>query len=636
MSNFAKNSRRGLEVTETRTDFEEPQVSPWLKASLADFEGLDFDQVIAGSTAADSQELGDLYRIASRAAESGGDGSNHPARTRAWDFISGAAGMYFKPEDPNEPFGPMLVLTDGSRSAAPADFRTHVDLLQTLASATTNVVLRARLSDLSWLLDREQPSYGVQAVKAYVELVQRIEAGELKFQHSDEGWSFPPGTKDYLLRALGLARMLGWSKREFDAAREQLVAVRRRAATAKEPVPVHWYCELDLQMRVSDPLEIASEIEGVLATLPAGVNHHVVVDLWRLASRAYHAGKKEEDKQRCQVAAAEVMVAEAEKIGSPMLASHLLAGAIAALHGVGGARARRTELRHRLIEVQANVGEEMGTFSQELDLTDLVEAIQSKFKRRSVYDGLFLLAALDQSPDPEELRAIAIEQIRQSPLSSLFGAAHLDDEGKVIHRTDGGDPGEGNDSAISRQIAQFESIRRHASVAGRIDPARRAIVSEHYLSDEIFCALMAQSPFVPEDLVQTFARGFNRFFQGDFTSALYILTPLLENSLRYALKSSGHDVTTFDNAGQTQEDRTITSLFSSMREELDSVFTRSITDEIERVFLAQPGPVIRHSVAHGLLHDGNPYSADAVYACWLIFRLCLLPLFSYRQELGLA
>jgi len=37
---------------------------------------------------------------------------------------------------------------------------------------------------------------------------------------------------------------------------------------------------------------------------------------------------------------------------------------------------------------------------------------------------------------------------------------------------------------------------------------------------------------VPNDLVQSFARGFTRFFQSDFTSALYILTPLLENSLR--------------------------------------------------------------------------------------------------------
>lgn len=585
---------------------------------MADLEGLDFEQVIASSTAADTQELGDLYRAASGAVGSGEDGKNDPARVRVWDFLWGVTGMPFKPEDTNEPFGPMLTMADGRRSAAPSDFRGHGDVLQFVAGAATNVVLRARLNDVAWLLDRKKASCGVEALKAYVELVRRIEAGELKFRHGDDDWPFHPDTKDYLLRALGLARMLGWVKPEAEAAREQLVAVRKRAVAARDPVPVHWYCELDVQMRVSEPLEVAAEIEDVLANLPADANHHVVVDLWRLASRAYQARKKEDDKQRCQIAAAEVMVAEAEKVASPMLASHLLGNAIAALHGIPSARPRRTELRHKLVEV-------------------LVESIQNKFKPLSVYDSLFVFAVLDQSPDPEKLRAEAIEQIRKHPLSSLFGAAHLDDEGKVIHRTGGaGGFGDPDESVIAQQIAQAEGIRRHISVSGQIEPARRTMTSGHYLADEVFYALTSQSPFVPQDLAQTFACGFSRFFQGDFTSALYILTPLLENSLRHVLRSHGHDVTTFDNARQTQEDRTITALFDGMRPDLDAVFGREITEDISHVFLGRPGPAIRHGVAHGLLHDGSPYGVDAIYGCWLIFRLCLIPVFPYREELGLT
>jgi hypothetical protein len=34
-----------------------------------------------------------------------------------------------------------------------------------------------------------------------------------------------------------------------------------------------------------------------------------------------------------------------------------------------------------------------------------------------------------------------------------------------------------------------------------------------------------------------------------------------------------------------------------------------------------------------LLHDGDPYSDDAIYACWLIFHLGMLPLFDYRTQL---
>jgi hypothetical protein len=56
---------------------------------------------------------------------------------------------------------------------------------------------------------------------------------------------------------------------------------------------------------------------------------------------------------------------------------------------------------------------------------------------------------------------------------------------------------------------------------------------------------------------------------------------------------------------------------------------------INNVFLAHPGPRLRHGVAHGLLSDGDPYGPDAIYACWLIFRLCCLPLLGIRGEITL-
>jgi hypothetical protein len=32
---------------------------------------------------------------------------------------------------------------------------------------------------------------------------------------------------------------------------------------------------------------------------------------------------------------------------------------------------------------------------------------------------------------------------------------------------------------------------------------------------------------------------------------------------------------------------------------------------------------------------GDPFGPDAFYACWIIFRLCLLPLYRYRGQLQL-
>ncbi|MEA2874933.1 MAG: hypothetical protein QOF14_129 [Hyphomicrobiales bacterium] len=268
-------------------------------------------------------------------------------------------------------------------------------------------------------------------------------------------------------------------------------------------------------------------------------------------------------------------------------------------------------------------------------MRDIIKQVEEDVAGRRLRDQLFAFAALADSPDPAELAREASESIQAHPLSSLFGASHHDHEGKVIHRSAGGGFGEGDDEAIQRQIAQSESLRRKLASSGAIEVALHVIAQEHFLSDDTFQALLSYSPFVPPDLLRTFSRGFARFFLGDFVSALYILTPLLENSLRHILKAHGHDVTIFNDATQTQEDRTISALFEQMRSELDAVFGLAITTDIENVFLKKGGPHLRHALSHGLLHDGTPHGDDAIYACWLIFHLCLRPLFPYRAQLEL-
>ncbi len=611
---------------------------PWLHATLADLQNFDFESPIAGSTSADTRELSHQFQLAARSSNETAQPPDTPA-TRVFTMLAAVTGMHFKPEERHEPFGPMFALANGCRSAIPSDFHgAHVDLLAELAKRAKHPVLRARLADVCWLLDRKRGNLGNLAVGAYAETVQKTDSGELEFRLGKESGALQHGIRDYLRRALQVGRAIGWDKAETIAARDAVILLRKRATKIRALVPILWFSELDLDFSVSDPAEIAAAIDQVLDVASADTNSHVVVGLWKLAARAYHLAKKDEDKYRCQSEAAERFVAEAitdlTGSNSAMLAAHKLSSAIAQLHGIPGKRDRRKELQHRLIEVQARIPDEMSTFSHKLDLREIAEEVEKSIGRVGLIDKLFLFANLDRSPEPAELVKEAVEAIRKYPLSSLFGTSHLDREGKVIHRTQSGGFGEdADDSAVRQRIAQSETIRRQVTALGQIEVARQAIVNEHFLSDNVFASLLQHSPFVPPYLVATFCRGFLRFFQGDFVSATYILIPLLENSLRHVLKASDYDVATFDDATQTQEDRTISSLFEQMRTELDEVFTKAITTDIENVFLSKPGPHLRHSLAHGLLHDGTPYGADAIYGCWLIFQLCLLPLFPYKGQL---
>jgi hypothetical protein len=632
----ANNLKEKTVAENSSVESDGPQGQPvWLRASLADLANLDFEAPIIGSQSADSNELGQRFRAAAESAAT--DGRPEMPALRVFSMLAAVAGMHLKAQDPNEPFGPMVVWAEGRRSAALDDFRGEpVEVLARMAACAKHPVLRARLADVCWLLDRKRAQLGKVAISAYVEVVEQVDGGALKFSLDDEPGALQFEARDLLRRALSIARTMGLDQIAASAPRAIVADLRARSLESRLPVPTLWFSHLDLDFGVSDPGEVGKGVESLIAALPERTDGHAIVNLWRLASRAFHFAKTDGDQHHSQSEAAEQLVRMAAQQPMAMVGASMLAEAIAELHGVPGKKDRRKELRHRLVDVQAGIAEEMSPFRLPIDFEEIVRQVEQHMQQHpSLRDKLFVFAALERSPDPAGLADAAVKSIREHPLASLFAATHHDGEGKVVHRSDGAGFGDGeSESAIQRQIAEHERVRRLVAY-GKIEAARQVIATDHYLSDEAFVNLLLYSAFVPRDTVATYSRGFLRFFQGDFTSGLYILTPLLENSLRHVLKSHGHDVTNFDDSRMTQQDRTISALFEQMRQELDSIFGLAITTDIENVFLSKLGPYFRHSLAHGLLPDGAPYGADAIYGCWLLFHLCMLPLFPIRMKLVL-
>jgi len=155
MTNAADN----LEKTVTENPAAEsdaPQGPPvWLRASLADLVDLDFEAPVGGSQSADSNELGQRFRAAAESTTA--DGSPETPATRVFSMLAAVMGMHLKSQEPNEPFGPMVVWADGRRSAAPGDLRGEpVEVLAQMVLRAKHSVLRARLADVCWLLDRKR------------------------------------------------------------------------------------------------------------------------------------------------------------------------------------------------------------------------------------------------------------------------------------------------------------------------------------------------------------------------------------------------------------------------------------------------------------------------------------------------
>lgn len=600
-------------------------------ATVEMLEGFDFESIVRGSPAADCREYQDKY---SKAAEQAGADSDEKSAA-VYAALSALCGFHFKPGDVNDPYGPMVQM-DGRRSAIPGDFRSSALVVAIMAERTEDVALKARLSDVAWLLDRRRVDLGLSAIVAYLQTVSEVGAGSRKFRFEGSNSPYSAQARDLLKRALSLSvmRSVGLGKPEESEIKKSVDQLFHEVLEGTDLRNVQRIADLAFQYGVVAPLDVGSSIEAWLQRNGVADDHDRL-DLLRLAATAYHHGGSMPDHYRCRMEAVETQVRMSEGRGgnSPMIAAGLLADAISELHGIPDARERRRELRHRLVDVQTNISEEMGSFSHEIDLKEIIADREASFEGLCLRDMLFCFADMSHSPSPEDLRAEAIKSIEDHPLSSIFSASFHDRDGKVSYRSPGVDlASTPTDESLKPSIAQSERIRRQIFAAGDVQTARRVINEQYYITDETFISVLKYSGFVPEELVRTYSRGFRRFFQGDPVSGLYILTPLLEASIRHILKGRGHDVSTFDNATKTQQDLTISAMFDQMRPQIVEVFGDAIATDIENVFLLQPGPTIRHEIAHGLMSDGHPYGPDSAYACWLILRLCLIPLFPHREQ----
>jgi hypothetical protein len=592
--------------------------------SQEDFAAVDVEGPISASPSVDSTKLAHAYSEALRAI-----GQEDVAARRVYELMEALLHLHFKPNDRSEPYGPLFV-SEGRRSMVPDDIRGQQTLvLATVAPSLRNPGVRARLSDVVWLNDRKQVEAGRVAIASYRTAIEEVAAGRAKLYLDDQlAWS--RGGADYLRRACQIASAMKWAG---DEARDLESFVNRLFDEATDQRSVDGMInigELLLDFGLGEPASIAAKANNVAKV--DGGHPDVRRLLWELAGRAYSKAGVETESTRCRVEAAECYVLLASGAGSVgMVPASWLMSAIRALRALPGTKARRQELEVQLREAQANIHDEMASFSTELDLTEIVEQSKGAVAGLTLAGAFREFARLARSPSPESLRENVREQAEEHPLSTMMPMSVHDDEGKVV-ATSPGLFGGGNDQeiAIRQVILRNEALRRQVDVAGAIEPARRLIQSEHPVTTRDLLPLTDMSPFIPPGHEYAYALGFARFFNGDFVSALSILVPQVENSLRHLLASIDIDASRILD-DMTQENRTLSTMLDKDRADLLRILGESIVFELENLFDLRGGPSIRHQLSHGLMASDDYWSVDAIYSCWFVFRLCCLPLFPNWQ-----
>ena len=175
-----------------------------------------------------------------------------------------------------------------------------------------------------------------------------------------------------------------------------------------------------------------------------------VKEYWEFAASCFDRAADEAEATRCRLAAAEQMVVIARHMSPALASSSWLMDAIDALRRLPGTRDRRAELEIELRAAQRASIDEMGSFTQEIDLEELVTASLANFEDTSLSTALGMLAELGRPMSIQDLRAEARETLSGSAAARRISRPDDPCRRRRAGRQDLGQAGRGPDRRARR------------------------------------------------------------------------------------------------------------------------------------------------------------------------------------------
>lgn len=533
-----------------------------------------------------------------------------------WDILADLFDFHFTPKDAGQPFRPMLIM-DGRRSMIPDDLSEHqLDRLTASFSEVNDPEYRARVGDVLWLRRRDAAA-AREAVSCYIASGQRLE--------DPDHWV--PAMERYE-RAVRLARQIE-PKGELPG--RVLAHLEERVLHYQGQDPLYFSLKalkLLEEFRYGD-FGVLADIAGKIAAsasasggLDRARSHYAVqAKLLRRAGRAPEA-----EDVLCALAETFVTEAEAqESAGSFMGAHHFWQKAVQAFSDRPSLRSRIPELRGRLAAAGRKTLGEMKTASTgEIDISAEVEASQALLRGLPWDDAFFQLAVMTPLIDVEKLREATIGRIRESPLAPLIQADVFDYAGRkiAVRPAIGSGDAKQEEQAIEGFMDEQARVHRHFTVHAILAPAIRVMRDEHVIDDDAIELVIKDSALVPESHLSLFVKGVREGFQFDFSTALHLLVPQVENGLRHVLEQSGVVPRNIDADGV--EDVWLLGRILD-HEKLREILDEDMLYELRTLMAGRLGPNLRNSIAHGLLNESALNGEMGFYLWWVIVRLICLP-----------
>ena len=209
-------------------------------------------------------------------------------------------------------------------------------------------------------------------------------------------------------------------------------------------------------------------------------------------------------------------------------------------------------------------------------------------------------------------------------LTIYFPQQIFDINGRVIFKSNGWENNQDN-SALTSQIRMKQYHYSLSFISFSYIHKTHKYMKENfkYSKDDIE-SIINQSEFVPKNRRALYLKGIWAGFNNDYSTALHILVPQFENSIRELSIIYGDYPYKVDDSG-IESSLSLENIVSLQT--IQELFDDDLLLAIQYLFCNNLGLNARNYIAHGLFDSDFFYSYEAIYTWWFIFKVCYI--FSY-------
>lgn len=488
-------------------------------------------------------------------------------------------------------FTPKLTYSNGSVFPDLKSFsQDSVEYFRKRAKETANPIHRARYSEIVWELQRAH-QYARMAIDSYLKCVPIF---------MKNGWMYE--LADSLLRASELALSLN-DLSEITKAKENVLKAMKDLAKTKQ----YRFCLelIDALVELKGNVKKTELNLAVQVALEGAKYYETEVTDGFLLQRAFlervillskTLGKQGEvSKYNMEIGRSYEKEAEWKLKHYPL--GHSVAASIyedaARKYADLGISGKVTEMKKKIQEhYRIAAKKEMRVIVSKVSIPSKpIEAFMDKFSSLSLSDALKTIAE-DKNllPDVSLLRKKTEQQKKLAPVSFVIPRVSIRNENPALTSR--------NESEIFEHHLVENIGRVYKIISDKIGLALRKLAKERELNANSFTAFLEKSKTYEREKLEIIKIGMERYFAGDYVSAIHVLVPQLEATLRKVLETLGEPTISM-RQGAIRE-KPLDEVLRSPK--MESFLGLDLSYYLKVFLVDKRGDNLRHDIAHGLIN----------------------------------